>query len=129
MKVLSQIAIASVFSAMSLSAWADNCDAARNTFDEFYCKDKLYLQADKDLNTAYGALMQALPSNARATLKSTQLEWMRQRDSQCIEERDDEILLLVNCRLNRTIEQTNFLNDRLRECKSTGCQPSRLRGN
>jgi uncharacterized protein YecT (DUF1311 family) len=55
-----------------------------------------------------------------------QLEWMRGRDSQCIEERDDEIVLFVNCRLRKTVEQTNFLQDRLRECKSTGCQPSRL---
>ena len=47
-------------SIVSLSAWADNCDNARNDFDEFYCKDKLYLQADRDLNQAYGALMKAL---------------------------------------------------------------------
>jgi uncharacterized protein YecT (DUF1311 family) len=110
----------------SVSAFADNCDNARNTFDEFYCKDKLYIQADKDLNTAYGELMRALPNASKKTLKSVQLEWMRGRDSQCIEERDDEIVLFVNCRLNKTIEQTNFLQDRLRECKSTGCQPSRL---
>ena len=110
----------------SVAALVDNCDTARNTFDEFYCKDKLYIQADKDLNKAYGDLMKALPSASKKTLKSVQLEWMRGRDSQCIEERDDEIVLCVNCRLRKTVEQTNFLQDRLRECKSTGCQPSRL---
>ena len=98
-------------------------------FYEFYCKDKLYIQADKDLNTAYNDLAKQLSVADRKTLKSVQLDWMRERDSSCIEERDDEILLLVNCRLNRTIKQTQFLQDRLRECKSTGCQPSRLRGN
>ena len=116
-------------SIVSLSAWADNCDNARNDFDEFYCKDKLYLQADRDLNQAYGALMKALPSSARPTLKSVQLDCMRERDRACIDKRDGEIVLYVNCRLNRTVNQTNFLNDRLRECKSTGCQPSRLQDN
>ena len=126
MNTLLKLLCAAGLGLMSVSVLADNCDNARNTFDEFYCKDKLYQQADKDLNKAYGELMNALPSASKKTLKSVQLEWMRARDSQCIEERDDEIVLLVNCRLRKTINQTNFLQDRLRECKSTGCQPSRL---
>ena len=73
--------------------------------------------------------MKALPSSARPTLKSVQLDWMRERDRASIDKRDGEIVLYVNCRLNRTVNQTNFLNDRLRECKSTGCQPSRLQDN
>ncbi len=127
MKTGFKLFFAAGLSIISVAALADNCDNARNTFDEFYCKDKLYQQADKDLNKAYGELMNALPSTSKKTLKSVQLEWMRGRDSQCIEERDDEIVLLVNCRLRKTINQTNFLQDRLRECKSTGCQPSRLK--
>ena len=126
MNTLCKLFCAAGLSLASVAALADNCDTARNTFDEFYCKDKLYIQADKDLNKAYGELMKALPSASKKTLKSVQLEWMRGRDSQCIEERDDEIVLFVNCRLRKTVEQTNFLQDRLRECKSTGCQPSSL---
>lgn len=123
---MKKICLTSIVLLFSVSAWADNCDNARNDFDEFYCKDKLYLQADRDLNQAYGALMKALQPSARSTLKSVQLEWMRQRDNACIDKKDDEIVLYVNCRLKRTINQTNFLNDRLRECNSTGCQPSKL---
>lgn len=107
MNTLCKLFCAAGLSLASVAALADNCDTARNTFDEFYCKDKLYIQADKDLNKAYGELMKALPS-ASKTLKSVQLEWMRGRDSQCIEERDDEIVLFVNCRLRKTVEQTNF---------------------
>lgn len=124
-KTMLLLVLGSIFSATP--AFADNCDNARNTFDEFYCKDKLYQQADKDLNTAYGELSRKLSANDRKTLKEIQLDWMHERDTQCIEKRDDEVVLFVNCRLNRTVDQTNFLNQRLRECKSTGCQPSRLR--
>ena len=109
-------------------AWADNCNTERNTFDMFYCKDKVYQQADKDLNTAYQDLSARLSGKDKATLKSVQLAWMRSRDSECIKEENGELVLYVNCRLNKTTDQTNFLNERIRECKSTGCQPRRLKG-
>ena len=83
MNTLCKLFCAAGLSLASVAALADNFDTARNTFDEFYCKDKLYIQADKDLNKAYGELMKALPSASKKTLKSVQLEWMRGRDSQC----------------------------------------------
>ena len=115
-------------SCASASAWADNCDNARNAFDEFYCKDKVYQQVDKDLNAAYADLSNRLKPADRKILKSVQLDWMAKRDDRCIKQDDGELILYVNCRLNMTRDQARFLNDRVQECKSTGCQPSRLRG-
>ena len=40
----------SVFTTLS---YADNCDKARNTYDDIYCTNKIYASADADLNKNY----------------------------------------------------------------------------
>ncbi|MEG0197183.1 MAG: hypothetical protein RR676_08290, partial [Acinetobacter sp.] len=37
-------------------AFADNCENARNTYDDVYCTNKLYASADAELNQNYQAL-------------------------------------------------------------------------
>lgn len=32
------------------TVYADNCDSARNTYDDIYCTNKIYASADADLN-------------------------------------------------------------------------------
>lgn len=32
------------------AVYADNCDSARNTYDDIYCTNKIYASADADLN-------------------------------------------------------------------------------
>nr|WP_272916910.1 lysozyme inhibitor LprI family protein [Deinococcus xianganensis] len=58
----------------------------------------------------------------------TQRNWMKERDSTCVgvNERWGSVVY-SDCAARKTVERLNFLNDRLRECLSTGCQPSRIR--
>ena len=37
------------------AVYADNCDSARNTYDDIYCTNKIYASADADLNKNYHA--------------------------------------------------------------------------
>jgi len=39
--------------AFATLSYADNCDKARNTYDDIYCTNKIYASADADLNKNY----------------------------------------------------------------------------
>lgn len=104
-----------------------NCNRPTNDFDGLYCLNKVYLQADADLNAVYGKLRAALPVSARATLKTTQLAWIAQRNSRCSRRDASGFDVNLDCAADMTIARTNFLTDRYRECRSSGCQPDRLR--
>ena len=39
--------------ALATFSHADNCDKARNTYDDIYCTNKIYASADADLNKNY----------------------------------------------------------------------------
>lgn len=111
-----------VFALCSGAALADNCDATRNTFDDVYCTNKLYADADRELNQNYQQLRGLLNAGQKATLKQAQLAWIRSRDAQCVEGNSID----VGCRLTTTQERNNWLRERLRECRSVGCMSSRL---
>ena len=119
---MKQIAIPLMLLFFSGAALADNCDSTRNTFDDVYCTNKLYADADRELKQNYQKLRGLLNAGQKATLKRAQLAWIRSRDAQCVE--DDAID--VGCRLSTTQERNNWLRERLRECKTVGCMSSRL---
>lgn len=104
-----------------------NCDNPRNDFDGLYCLNKIYLQADKELNQAYAELKDLLDDQGKKLLKKGQLTWIGSRDSEC-SYRDNRRGFFVNldCAAKTTIERTQFLIDRKRECLSSGCLNSRL---
>lgn len=104
------------------AALADNCDSARNTFDDVYCTNKLYADADRELNQNYQKLRGLLNAGQKATLKRSQLAWIRSRDAQCV----DGNSIDVGCRLSTTQDRNTWLRERLRECKTVGCMSSRL---
>jgi uncharacterized protein YecT (DUF1311 family) len=113
--------------ALPASSFAgDNCDTPRDDFDGFYCLNKVYAEADRDLNKSYKELASQLDKSGRATLKKRQLAWIASRNDQCIFKKDGDTYLSMGCATRMTIERTNALNDRVRECKATGCQPSQL---
>ena len=58
---------------------AESCDKPKNDFDDLYCLNKVYLQADKDLNEVYGQLVKVLDADGKALLKQGQLKWISQR--------------------------------------------------
>jgi uncharacterized protein YecT (DUF1311 family) len=119
--------IAALLLSTAFPAYADNCDNPSNDFDGLYCLNKVYIQADKDLNESYQQLKIRLEATGVAKLRKGQLAWMKNRNSDCSYYDDNgEFFVNMRCTTDTTIERTNFLNDRVRECKATGCQPSKL---
>lgn len=113
--------------AVSSAAWANsNCDRPRNDFDGLYCLNKVYQQADTDLNTAYKGVGAKLDAAGRAALKQGQLLWMRQRNDTCSMRKGEGFYVDLGCATRTTIERTRFVQDRLRECVSSGCRNSLL---
>lgn len=108
------------------TAIADNCNNPRDDFDSLYCLNKIYQQADKDLNSSYKKLKKALRKNGRRKLRSAQRQWIKKRNNNCSFRRNGMFFVSLSCTTKLTIERTNELQNRIRECKATGCQPSKL---
>jgi uncharacterized protein YecT (DUF1311 family) len=102
------------------------CDHVTNDFDGLYCLNKVYQQADTDLNATYRQLVAKLDAEGRATLRKHQLQWMAERNVSCSMRKDGAFYVDLDCATRVTIERTRFLQDRVRECVSAGCMNSRL---
>jgi uncharacterized protein YecT (DUF1311 family) len=103
-----------------------NCDKPRDSFDGLYCLNKVYIETDADLNTAYKDLSGRLSNEGRAKLKQTQLSWIEDRNSKCSRSIDNSFFVNLRCATNTTRTRLEFIQERTRECKSSGCQPSKL---
>ncbi|OTG90070.1 lysozyme inhibitor LprI family protein [Acinetobacter sp. ANC 3813] len=101
---------------------ADNCEQARNTYDDVYCTNKLYASAEAELNKNYQLLRGKLSENQKKILKKSQLAWIHERDAQCTTDTGID----VSCRLSTTQERNNWLRERLRECVAIGCKTNML---
>ncbi|MBB5016923.1 uncharacterized protein YecT (DUF1311 family) [Chitinivorax tropicus] len=115
--------------ALALPALAfanSNCDKPINDFDGLYCLNKVYGEADKELNERYKELVGLLDSQGKTTLKQGQLAWMKKRNSQCSRREGDDFFVNLDCATNQTIDRAQFLQSRIRECKSSGCLNSKL---
>ncbi|MDH5179203.1 MAG: lysozyme inhibitor LprI family protein [Gammaproteobacteria bacterium] len=108
------------------AAMADNCDKPRDDFDGLYCLNKVYQEADNELNLVYKELRGLLNKAEKKALKKSQLAWIKARNDNCSMRRDNRFFVSLNCTTDFTVRRTNILRDRLRECKATGCQPSKL---
>ena len=117
------IALLSVSAAASANS---SCDAPKNDFDDLYCLNKVYIQSDKDLNTSYSAVAKMLDKEGKKSLKSGQLAWIQLRNDHCSYHDNRGFFVNIDCATKTTIERVQFLDDRLRECKSAGCQNSKL---
>jgi uncharacterized protein YecT (DUF1311 family) len=103
-----------------------DCDHPRNDFDDLYCLDKVYIQADKDLNDEYSKLSKQLNADGKTALKHGQISWIKSRNDQCSMKDDHGFWVNLECATRVTIGRTQFLQDRNRECASAGCMPSKL---
>ena len=114
---------------LGLWGWglAAGCDNPSSDFDYVYCATQLFVQADKDLNSAYQELRGKLNAAGVALLRTSQLAWIRQRNANCTRRTDTERVTNLDCAVAMTQERTTFLKARIRECNSTGCVNSRLR--
>ena len=111
----------------STVAYADvACEKPRDDFDGLYCLNKVYQEADKELNENYKKLTAKLDSSGKAALKTSQLAWIEERNTKCSRREADSFFINLRCATNTTIDRSRFIQDRLRECASTGCQNSKL---
>ena len=111
--------------AVPFTAHAAGCGhAVRST--RRYCTSTQFSQSDRDLNDEYGRLRKQLSGDQQATLKAGQLAWLKQRDAQCSETRNNSYLVDIQCANDMTQSRLSFLRERERECSSTGCVTSKL---
>jgi len=109
-----------------LAAQSSNCDKPRNDFDGLYCLNKVYQQADNELNATFQKLSAQLNADGKARLKRGQLAWIRERNEECSETRGEAFLVNLRCATETTVDRLNFLQARYRECVSSGCRNSLL---
>lgn len=107
---------------------AAGCDSPSSDFDYVYCVTQLFVQADKELNLAYQELRGKLNASGVALLRTGQLAWIRERNARCTRREPESRVTNLDCAVSMTEERTAFLKSRIRECNSTGCVNSRLRG-
>lgn len=96
----------------------DPCAHFKTSYDQTYCTAKLFLESDNELNEVYKELKAQLSPEVAKGLTQTQRDWIRHRDMAC--ENKGNINVDCNFRVNR--ERTEYLRDRLRECKTGNCQ-------
>ena len=97
------------------------CETYTTSYDRTYCFAKLFLESDKELNDVYKELRGLVGDEAKQGLTQTQRDWIRFRNNTC--ERHGTINVDCNFRVNR--ERTEYLRDRVRECK-TGHQRNNM---
>jgi len=102
------------------------CDKPRDDFDGLYCLNKVYQEADRELNEHYKNLSAKLDKDGKAALKAGQLAWIDDRNQRCSRRDGSGFYVNLSCASETTIQRSQFLQDRLRECVSAGCQNSKL---
>ena len=112
---------------MSGAAMANSaCDKPKNDFDGLYCLNKVYQEADRELNENYKKLSGQLDAAGKQALKKGQLAWIRERNESCSKLEPGRFFVDLECATGTTIARAQFLQDRSRECASSGCQNSKL---
>jgi uncharacterized protein YecT (DUF1311 family) len=107
---------------------AGSCDAPTNDFDGIYCLNKSYQESDDELNRNFKKLRTLLDLNGKEALKTTQLAWIEHRNHECSERIKGDFYVNLECATKMSLERSQFLQERLRECISAGgCQNSQLR--
>jgi uncharacterized protein YecT (DUF1311 family) len=111
---------------VSGAAFADNCDKPRDDFDGLYCLNKVYQESDNELNSEYAKLRALLSKEEKKRLKESQLAWIKERNQRCSLKQGSMFFVNLKCAKDITVQRSNVIRDRIRECKATGCQSSKL---
>lgn len=122
-RILATLLLGASSAAMANSA----CDVPKNDFDGLYCLNKVYQEADKELNENYKNLSGKLDADGKKTLKTGQLAWIETRNNSCSKREANGFFVNLDCATSKTIKRAQFLQDRVRECASAGCQNSKLK--
>lgn len=123
---MKKISVGLALIAFAISSHAAGCGKPRNAFDEVYCSGNLFSQKDSDLNKSYSSLRQLLNVEQKETLKQGQLSWIKARDAKCSMEDSTGYFVNLSCAIDMTEARLEFLKERERECKSTGCSSDKL---
>ena len=102
------------------------CDKPKKDFDGLYCLNKVYQEADNELNSTYGKLAGKLDADGKQRLKTGQLQWIEERNNNCSRREGSAFYVNLECATGTTVKRAQFLQDRVRECNSAGCQNSKL---
>lgn len=121
-----KLALGILLAGLSWAAHADNCDHVRNSYDAVHCNNKMYVNADNELNKNYQELQSKLSTQQKSILKHSQLVWIKNRDQSCSGESNVGTVIYTVCQLHKTQERNSWLRERLRECKTIGCKTSSL---
>lgn len=97
----------------------NECDKYTTSYDQTFCFSKLFVESDKELNTAYKELRALLKPNIKQALTVTQRNWIIYRDNAC---QPVQGTIDVNCNYQVNRDRTYYLQDRLRECKAGTCR-------
>jgi uncharacterized protein YecT (DUF1311 family) len=112
---------------VAVPAFANSaCDQPKQDFDGLYCLNKVYHEADKELNDNFKKLNASLDADGKKRLKTGQLAWIAERNKSCSRREGNDFFVNLDCATNTTIRRSQFLQDRIRECTSAGCQNSKL---
>jgi uncharacterized protein YecT (DUF1311 family) len=118
--------LAALFFVAGVAQANSACDTPKKDFDGLYCLNKVYQEADKELNDNYGKLAAKLDAAGKKRLKAGQLTWIEERNSSCSKHDGNSFFVNLECATGTTIKRSQFLQDRVRECASAGCQNSKL---
>jgi uncharacterized protein YecT (DUF1311 family) len=99
------------------------CDKYKTPYDKTYCMSKLFVESDKELNSVYKELRGVLKPSVKQKLTETQREWISYRDNAC---QDQPGTINVDCNYKVNKERTEYLRDRLRECKTGNTRPDMI---
>lgn len=99
-------------------ALEDNCDKYSNSYERTYCMSKLFVESDNELNDVYKQLRAKLNKSGQTDLKNAEVRWLKYRTSRC---ETSPGTIDVRCSFYVNVDRTNFLRDRLRECRSGMC--------
>lgn len=120
MNILLIAVVIGMFLITSTTAFAlGECDKYTTSYDRTYCFSKLLVESDKELNEVYKQLKPGLKPEQKRKLSEIQREWMKYRDNTCQEEPGT---IIVNCNYYVNKARTEYLRDRLRECRTGNCR-------
>jgi uncharacterized protein YecT (DUF1311 family) len=123
---MKRLLLAVLFSASGAAFANSACDKPKNDFDGLYCLNKVYQEADNELNANYKNLSGKLDAQGRQSLKTGQLAWIQNRNQSCSKSEGEHFYVNLRCATSITIARAQFLQDRIRECTSSGCRNSKL---
>lgn len=110
---------AAVFLFASSAAKAEGeCNTYKPGYDQTYCFSKLFVESDSELNSVYKELKEFLKGDVKQKLTEAQRSWIKYRDDSC----SSGSTIRVDCNYDVNRARTEYLRDRLRECKTGTCR-------